>query len=54
MTRDIRVDMLAMSLGIDALLEQEDLDPAVVINFLIDEGLISLEDYFDGDIDVQS
>lgn len=39
------IEVLAMHMSLDDLCEQNDIHPRVVINYLVDEGLIDLEDY---------
>jgi hypothetical protein len=44
-----RIDILAEYFPLNSLLEQNDIENRVVVQFLVDEGLIDLEDYFFGD-----
>ena len=41
-----RLELLVTCYDIDDLLDQNDIDPKLVIRWLIDEGYIDLEDYF--------
>ncbi len=41
-----RIDLLALSYTVDELCADNDIDPAFVIQYLIDEGLIDLDEYF--------
>ena len=42
-----RIDILVMSKGVDQLLKDNDIDPYCVVAWLVDEGLIDLDDYFE-------
>ena len=41
-----KIDILAEYYPLVDLLEQNDIDPSVVIRFLVEEDLIDLDDYF--------
>lgn len=42
-----RIQMLANSYGIDQLCADHDINPEFIVRFLLDEGLITLEEYFE-------
>ena len=46
-----REEILAEYYPLDRLLEQNDINPLVVVKYLVDEGLIDLDDYFFEDMD---
>ena len=46
-----RIDLLALSKGVDELLKDNDIDPAYVIEWLVEEELIDLSDYFEEEED---
>lgn len=41
--------MLALSYPLDDLCAENDVDPAIVVTWLVDEGYVKLEDYFEED-----
>lgn len=47
-----KIDILAEYYPLDDLIRQNEVNPVVIVTFLVDEGLIDLEDYFydDGNI----
>jgi hypothetical protein len=42
-----RIDLLALSYPLNDLCDENDIDPAIVVRWLVDEGLIELDEYFD-------
>lgn len=46
-----RMELLIQSYGIDALLAEHEINPMIVLKFLLDEGLIELNPYFEGEDD---
>jgi len=42
-----RIDMLALSYGLDNLCAENDINPAVIVQWLVEEGHLDLTDYFD-------
>lgn len=44
-----KIDLLAMGYPLDKLCEDNDIEASMVIRWMIDEGLLTLEDYFDED-----
>ena len=41
-----KVDILAHYYPLEDLLEQNDIEPEVVVRWLVDEGYINVDDYF--------
>ena len=41
-----RIEILAHYYPLEDILEQNDIEPEVIIKFLVEEGYIDLEDYF--------
>lgn len=41
-----RIEILAHYYPLEDILEQNDIEPEVIIKFLVEEGHIDLEDYF--------
>lgn len=48
---DGQVTLLAQSLTLDELCAQNDIDPEVVVRWLIREDMIDLEEYFEEEVD---
>lgn len=46
---NMMIELLAISKGVDELCKDNDIDPAFIIQWMVDEGLIDLEDYFEDD-----
>ncbi len=44
-----QLNLLAMSYGIERILEDHDIEQTYVLRLLIEEGLVELEEYFDLD-----
>jgi hypothetical protein len=44
-----KVELLALGRSIDDVLVDHDIEPTVVLNWLLEEGLIKLEEYFEED-----
>lgn len=44
-----RIDMLLSSYSLEELIEQNDVTEEIVLEILINRGLIKLEDYFEDD-----
>ena len=44
---DGRIQLLSQSLTLDELLASNDIDPEVVVRWLVSEEFIDLEDYFE-------
>lgn len=42
-----QIDLLALSRSLDDICIDNDIEPRVVILWLLDEGMIQLEDYFE-------
>ena len=49
-----RVQVLSELYPLEDLLLQNDIEPYVVVKYLVDEGLIELEDYFYTDTEVDN
>lgn len=47
----LMVDILAISKGVDEILKDNDIDPAFVIAWLVEEQLVDLNDYFEDEED---
>ena len=53
LTQDSKIVALIENYGIVLLLEQNDVTEYVVVKFLVDEGLIDLDDYFNFDAEIE-
>lgn len=49
---DNRVEILASNYPLQTLLEQNDLENRVVVQWLVDEGYVNLNDYFYEDMEM--
>ena len=45
MSMENLIELLALSYGVDALLADNDINPEIVIEWLVEEGHIDLRDY---------
>lgn len=45
-TEDDKVQVLADTFPLETLLEQNDIEEFVIVRWLVDEGLLNLNDYF--------
>lgn len=51
MVEDPRIDILADNYPLEDILEQNDIEVAYVLGYLIEEGLVDLDDYFYEDVE---
>ena len=46
-----KIDLLALGYPLDKLCEDNDIEASMVIKWMVDEGLLTLQDYFDDEED---
>lgn len=51
MSMEAKIKLLTEHYSVDDLLEQNDIEAQVVLAWLVDEGLIDVEEYFYTDVD---
>ncbi len=42
-----KIEMLALCKSVDELIKDNDIDPEFVIQWMVDEGLVDIEEYFE-------
>lgn len=47
-----KIEILAHYYPLEDLLEQNDIEPEVIVRYLVNEGLVDLDDYFFDDMEV--